>query len=141
MPYFKATPFIFDIKRFCHDEKIIIPQKSKMSFDLTALDTMVAFEGHEYAAEHFNAPGTYEATLPPKVIVMEYVEEDKEEETCGMCGSAKEDLKDTGNSICFICAECIEDTPEMNFCDGCHRYEETDDHNLCGKCQSMNENI
>jgi hypothetical protein len=29
----------------------------------------------------------------------------------------------------------MEDNPEMNFCDGCERYEETDGENLCGRCQ------
>lgn len=33
-----------------------------MSFDLVALDIMVGFEGYEYAANNFNAPGTYEKT-------------------------------------------------------------------------------
>jgi hypothetical protein len=29
----------------------------------------------------------------------------------------------------------MEDIPEMNFCDGCERYEETNGENLCGRCQ------
>jgi hypothetical protein len=35
-----------------------------MSFDLVALETMVAFDGYEYAANNFNAPGTYESRYP-----------------------------------------------------------------------------
>lgn len=31
-----------------------------MSFDLVAMETMIGFDGYEYAATHFNAPGTYE---------------------------------------------------------------------------------
>jgi hypothetical protein len=34
-----------------------------MSFDLTALDIMVGFDGYEFAANNFNAPGTYEMAM------------------------------------------------------------------------------
>jgi hypothetical protein len=34
-----------------------------MSFDLTALDIMVGFDGYEFAANNFNAPGTYETAM------------------------------------------------------------------------------
>jgi hypothetical protein len=60
----------------------------------------------------------------------------KEADMCGCCDKVKENLKETGNSIGFVCEACEEDNTEMAFCDGCHRYEETDGENLCGRCQS-----
>jgi len=58
---------------------------------------------------------------------------------CGCCDEVKEGLKNTGNSIGFVCEECEENNPEMAFCDGCDRYEETDGENLCGRCQSVTD--
>jgi hypothetical protein len=54
---------------------------------------------------------------------------------CFSCEEVKEGIRATGNSLGFVCEDCAEDIPEMNFCDGCERYEETDGENLCGRCQ------
>ena len=54
---------------------------------------------------------------------------------CFSCHEAKDRMEETGNSLGFICYDCMEDIPEMNFCDRCNRYEETDGENLCGRCQ------
>ena len=59
----------------------------------------------------------------------------KEVNKCYSCEEENEHLRGTGNSLGFICYDCMEDNPEMNFCDGCDRYEETDGENLCGRCQ------
>jgi hypothetical protein len=59
----------------------------------------------------------------------------KEADKCGCCDEVRESLKKTGNSIGFVCEDCEENNPEMAFCDGCDRYEETNDINLCGRCQ------
>ena len=63
----------------------------------------------------------------------------KEADKCGCCDEVRECLKKTGNSIGFVCEDCEENNPEMAFCDGCDRYEETDGENLCGRCQSVTE--
>jgi hypothetical protein len=62
-------------------------------------------------------------------------DDEEEEDKCGCCDKAKPDLKPTGNCIGFVCEDCMEETPEMAFCDGCDRYEETNGENLCGRCQ------
>jgi hypothetical protein len=54
---------------------------------------------------------------------------------CYICEEAKEGLRATGNSLGFVCEACMEDIPEMGFCNGCDRYEETDGENFCGRCQ------
>ena len=59
----------------------------------------------------------------------------KVENKCYSCEEPKESLRPTGNSLGFVCDDCMEDIPEMNFCDGCERYEETNGENLCGRCQ------
>jgi len=61
---------------------------------------------------------------------------------CGSCDRGFLDrtaVKRTGNSIGFVCEDCEENTPEMAFCVGCHRYEETDGEDLCGRCQSVTD--
>jgi hypothetical protein len=59
---------------------------------------------------------------------------EKEADICGYCDNVKENLKKTGNSIGFVCEACEIVFTYMAFCDGCHRYEETDGENLCGRC-------
>jgi hypothetical protein len=54
---------------------------------------------------------------------------------CFSCEEPKKDLRETGNSLKFVCEDCIEEIPEMGFCNGCNRYEETDGENFCGTCQ------
>jgi hypothetical protein len=54
---------------------------------------------------------------------------------CFSCEEPKKDLRATGNSLKFVCEDCIEEIPEMGFCNGCNRYEETDGENFCGTCQ------
>lgn len=54
---------------------------------------------------------------------------------CYSCEKPKEGLRPTGNSLGFVCEDCAEDIPEMGFCNGCDRYEETDGENFCGRCQ------
>ena len=71
----------------------------------------------------------------PEVSVKKEKKAKKAADKCGMCEEAKPDLKETGNCIGFVCEDCMEETPEMAFCDDCGRYEETDGENLCGRCQ------
>ncbi len=54
---------------------------------------------------------------------------------CFSCEEAKDGLRATGNCLKFVCEDCIEEIPEMGFCNGCNRYEETDGENFCGTCQ------
>lgn len=50
-----------------------------------------------------------------------------------------ENLKETGNYLRYICQECVDNRECENFCEICKRYEETNDENLCGRCQHEQE--
>jgi hypothetical protein len=62
-----------------------------MSFDLVALETMVAFEGYEYTAQNFNAPGTYESRRSSNTtsIEDEYIAFENKDILDGMCRRIK----------------------------------------------------
>ena len=60
---------------------------------------------------------------------------------CYLCQNTS-DLRSTRNSNGFVCPTCILDPNTSNaFCSNCDRYEETDDLNLCGLCQTKPNNF
>ena len=63
------------------------------------------------------------------------LEHEHKSKSCGYCLKVKPNLVETGNSLAFICPECVEDNQESDFCYNCGRFEETNDHGFCGKCQ------
>ena len=56
---------------------------------------------------------------------------------CGFCEGETTDCMPTGNSDEWVCATCVEAQDELNFCKRCDRFEECDDHQHCGRCQSI----
>ena len=70
--------------------------------------------------------------LPEKTKTINY---------CYLCQNTS-DLRSTRNSNGFVCPTCILDPNTSNaFCSNCDRYEETDDLNLCGLCQTKPNNF
>lgn len=71
----------------------------------------------------------------PEVTEKKEKKRAKKVNKCFSCEEAKDGLRATGNCLKFVCEDCMEEIPEMGFCNGCDRYEETNGENFCGKCQ------
>ncbi len=56
-------------------------------------------------------------------------------QTCGFCEQSKTNCLPTQTSDEWVCSDCCVEQTELNFCDICSRFDETDDMHHCGKCQ------